>query len=153
MASLRSALLIAILLSIRHISLRSCQSSRSVHESSIAVQKAAYLDNHLLCRIVVHSCRMQLLTAQFSPIVNTEPEEDTTDVSKRDLPGTIGDPPFGACKEHPAPSEFERCLIEHCPSVPHDCNPRRYNVLERSLGGLLKLVDEQKCSPSTGFPI
>ena len=37
-------------------------------------QKAAYLDNHLLCRIVVHSCGMQLLNAQFSPIVNTEPK-------------------------------------------------------------------------------
>jgi hypothetical protein len=100
MASLRSALPIAILLSIRHISLRSCHSSWSVHESSVAVQKTAYLDNHLLCRIVVHSCRMQLLTAQFSPIVNTEPEEHATEVPKQELPGTIGDSPFGACKEH-----------------------------------------------------
>jgi hypothetical protein len=49
-----------------------------VHESGVAVQKAAYLDHHLLCRIVVHSCRMQLLTVQFSPIVNTEPEKHTT---------------------------------------------------------------------------
>jgi hypothetical protein len=53
--------------------------------------KAAYFDSHLLCRIVAHSGRMQLLTAQFSAIVNTEPEEHTTDVPKRELPGTIGD--------------------------------------------------------------
>ena len=33
---------------------------------------------------------MQLLTAQFSPIVNTEPEEHTTEVPKRELLGTIG---------------------------------------------------------------
>ena len=43
---------------------------------------------------------MQLLTAQFSPIVNTEPEEHTTEVPKRELLGTIGDSPFGVCKEH-----------------------------------------------------
>lgn len=86
MASLRSVLPIAILLSIRHISLHSCQSSWSVHESSVAVQKAAHLDNHLLCRIAVHSCRMPLLTAQFSPIVNTEPEKHTTEVPKWELP-------------------------------------------------------------------
>jgi hypothetical protein len=49
-----------------------------VRESGVAVEKAAYLDHHLLCRIVVHSCRMQLLTVQFSPIVNTEPEKHTT---------------------------------------------------------------------------
>jgi hypothetical protein len=29
--------------------------------------------------------------AQFSAIVNTEPEEHTTDVPKRELPGMIGD--------------------------------------------------------------
>jgi hypothetical protein len=43
---------------------------------------------------------MQLLTAQFSAIVNTEPEEHTTDVPKRELPGTIGDslsPELDAC--------------------------------------------------------
>jgi hypothetical protein len=34
---------------------------------------------------------MQLLTAQFSPIVNTEPEEHTTEVPKQELSGTIGD--------------------------------------------------------------
>jgi hypothetical protein len=32
--------------------------------------------------------------------------------------------------------------IEHCPSVPCDFNPRRYNVFERSLGGLLKLASQ-----------
>jgi hypothetical protein len=49
---------------------------------------------------IVHSCRMQPLTDQFSPIVNTEPQEHTRDVPKRELPGTICDSPFGACKEH-----------------------------------------------------
>jgi hypothetical protein len=42
----------------------------------------------------------------------------------------------------PAPSGFGRCLSEHCPSVPSDCNPRLYNVFERSLGGLLKLASQ-----------
>jgi hypothetical protein len=81
---------------------------------------------------------MQRFTAQFSSIVNIEPEEHTTDVPKRELPSTIGDSPFAICKVHiPQPSGFERCLIDHCPSVPHDCYPRRYNVFERSLGGQL----------------
>jgi hypothetical protein len=48
----------------------------------------------------------------------------------------------GLQRTYPAPSGFGRCLIEHCPSVPHDCDPRRYNVFERSLGGLLKLASQ-----------
>ena len=68
-------------------------------ESSVVVQKAAYLENHLLCRIVLHFCRIQLLTAQFSPIVNTEPKKHRTEVPKWELPDTIGDSPFEACKE------------------------------------------------------
>ena len=41
---------------------------------------------------------MQLLAAQVSPIVNTEPEDHTTDVPKREMPDTIGDSPSEPAK-------------------------------------------------------
>jgi hypothetical protein len=85
---------------------------------------------------------MQLLAAQFSPIVNTEPEEHTTEVPKQELPGTMAIQRWGLQGTYPATSGFGRCFIEHCPSVPHDCNLRHYNVFERSLGGLLKLAPQ-----------
>jgi hypothetical protein len=45
--------------------------------------------------------------------------------TKTELRGTIGDSPFGVCKEHVRhPSGFGRCPIEYRPSVPYDCNPR-----------------------------
>lgn len=143
MASLRSALPIAILLSLRQIFLRSCQSSWSVHESSVAVQKAAYLDNHLLCRIVIHCCRMQLSCGaiQSNCEHRTRRAHDgrtNTEIAEHDWRFAVR----GLQRTYPAPSGFGRCLIEHCPSVPHDCNPRRYNVFERSLGGLLELASQ-----------
>jgi hypothetical protein len=123
-------------------SLRACHSSWSVHESSVAVHKAAYLDNRLLCRIVVHSCRMQLLTAQFSPIVNTEPEDHTTDVPKRELPGTIGDSPSEPAKNMSGTLGIRTLSYRALSLRAYDCSPPRYNLFERSLGGLLKLASQ-----------
>jgi hypothetical protein len=123
MASLRSALPIAILLSIRHISLHSCQ-SWSVHESSVAVQKAAYLDNHLLCRIV----GPLLQNAASHGAVQSNCEHRTRRAHDRNTKTGIAGHDWRftirVCKEHVRhPSGFGRCPIEYRPSVPYDCNP------------------------------
>jgi hypothetical protein len=113
-----------------------------VHESSVAVQKAAYLDNHTLCRIVVHSCRMQLLRAQFSAIVNTEPEEHTTEV-KQELRGRIGDSPFGICNEHiRQPRDSDVVLSSTVPPCPPIAMPDVTMCLSRPWDGVLKLATQ-----------
>ena len=78
------------------------------------------------------------LAAQFSPIVNTEPEEHTTDVPKRELPSTIGDSPFGVCKEHIRhPRDSDVVLSSTAPPCLH---PRSHRGSEFGAEGGLRFA-------------
>jgi hypothetical protein len=141
MASLRSVLPITILLSIRHISLHSCQSSWPDSNPAL-LSRRPHISTIIFC---VGSCSIPAecsFSRRSVQLWTPNQKSARRKYQNGNCRTRLAIRRLGLQRTCSAPSGFRCCPIEHCPSVPYDCNPRFYNVFERSLGGLLKLASQ-----------